>query len=147
MKPNFTASDIRQHLATQKQKLEAAILSALKFIGEAFVGEARSNGNYEDQTGNLRSSIGYMIFKNGQAVFESFPGSNAPAVQKAREVALQVAAAFGGNGFLFVGIAGMEYAAAVEAKGFDVITTSGINAEAALRRAMARLQQKVNRGF
>ena len=145
MKAQFTSKDIQDFLQMKKKRLEAAILEALKFVGEEFITICRENGTYTDQTGNLRSSIGYMIFQNGQVVFESFPGSNAPAVEIARRVALDAAQRLGGNGFLFVGVAGMEYAASVEARGFDVISMGSIRAADALRRAMERIKRKANR--
>lgn len=41
------------------------VLNRLCFIGEECVKIARDNGDYNDITGNLRSSIGYMVLNNG----------------------------------------------------------------------------------
>jgi hypothetical protein len=37
-------------------------------VGEQCIIEARDNGSYLDQTGNLRSSIGYAVLINGQVI-------------------------------------------------------------------------------
>lgn len=45
-----------------------AIINALAYIGETAVKTARENGRYNDITGNLRSSIGYVILNDGKKV-------------------------------------------------------------------------------
>jgi len=44
------------------------LLSAIEKIGIQCVNEARVNGSYTDRTGNLRSSVGYVILYNGDVV-------------------------------------------------------------------------------
>lgn len=44
------------------------IVNVLCNVGEQCIIEARNNGDYEDQTGNLRSSIGYAVLMNGQVI-------------------------------------------------------------------------------
>lgn len=44
------------------------IVNVLCDVGEQCIIEARNNGDYEDQTGNLRSSIGYAVLMNGQVI-------------------------------------------------------------------------------
>lgn len=41
------------------------VLERLCMIGERCVAIARNNGDYNDVTGNLRSSIGYVVLYNG----------------------------------------------------------------------------------
>ncbi|MBQ2186999.1 MAG: hypothetical protein II401_00370, partial [Bacteroidales bacterium] len=42
----------------------------LQMLGEECIIRARGEhaNNWQDQTGNLRSSIGYMIFKDGEPI-------------------------------------------------------------------------------
>ena len=40
-------------------------------VGEECVNYARVNGGYLDQTGNLRSSIGYVVMDNGKIISQS----------------------------------------------------------------------------
>lgn len=73
--------------------------------------------NYIDDTGNLRQSIGYMIAVDGQQVAADLQSS---AAQQLAQSALS------GNpkGVVLILTAGMEYAACVSAKGYDVLTSA-----------------------
>jgi hypothetical protein len=44
------------------------------------------------------------------------------------------------TGFVLIVVAGMDYAAAVEAKGFDVLTVSGLQAASDLKKALEKLK-------
>lgn len=109
-----------------EQKIEAAeskMIEALQYEGEQFINKARSTGTYTDRTGNLRSSIGYVILKDGKTIQSVFPGSKSKGNQEARKTVREVKGNYP-NGFVLIGVAGMNYAAAVESKGYDVITGS-----------------------
>ena len=76
--------------------------------------------NYIDDTGYLRGSIGYALYNNGALVVENYQGSGQEAAKKtADEVAAKYA-----DGIVAVIVAGADYAAAVESKGYDVLTGS-----------------------
>ena len=51
-------------------RAEERIYKLLQRAGEEFVKLARKKGNYQDHTGNLRSSIGYVIVKDGDILTE-----------------------------------------------------------------------------
>lgn len=144
IKPKFNAAQIAKMMEPRKQRIYAAIISRLKFIGEQFVTNARNTDTYQDQTGNLRSSIGYVLYRDGQLLNADFPGSNGEGVAKGMALADEVAADHP-TGFVLVGVAGMQYAAAVESRGYDVISNSSITAVSDLSRAMKDLKSKVNR--
>ncbi|MEO6610744.1 MAG: hypothetical protein ABIT05_01385 [Chitinophagaceae bacterium] len=141
--PKFNKQQIRAMLGERKERIKAAILLNLQRIGETFVTQARDTDTYKDRTGNLRSSIGYVILYNGEQMFESFKSTGGPqGVEKARQVVEEVKQNFP-SGYVLIGVAGMNYAAAVEAKGFDVITSSALHAETALRVAIKRIESKI----
>ena len=52
------------------------MLVFLQAGGEKFIEVARRSGSYKDQTGNLRSSIGYIIAKDGEVVTENLKESD-----------------------------------------------------------------------
>ena len=54
-----------------KQVVFKRALKAFMYVGEVCLKEARLNGNYIDQTGNLRNSIGYAVLFNGEVIQES----------------------------------------------------------------------------
>lgn len=151
LKANFTQKDIDRYLAAQQNKLADKICNRMKFVGEKFIGYARvrteGKANYDDHTRNLRGSTGYIILQNGHIVFESFPGANNAGVQAARSIGAKIVAMKSkANSFVFIGIAGMHYAAYVEAKGKDVISASSQLAAEDLKKSMKELQAQVNAG-
>lgn len=112
-----------QNVFEQFQKgVDDKAIQTLQYLGEQFVNNARLSGNYTDRTGNLRSSIGYIILNDGVIVDKNFEGK-AKGKSEAQAVADEVALQYP-NGYVLIGVAGMNYAAYVEAKGFDVITSS-----------------------
>jgi hypothetical protein len=139
--PKFSAKQIRQMLQERLKNVDDAIFLALKRAGEEFVAHARANGNYKDQTGNLRSSIGYIILLNGRQLTENFEGKNSEGVEFARRTADNLKKNHP-RGYVLIGVAGMSYAAAVESKGYDVITSSAQQTAASLTAAMKRIELK-----
>lgn len=104
------------------------MIEVLQYEGEAFVNRARTNNTYWDETGNLRSSIGYVIVFNGIVVDQNFKLSGSGSDKETGKLeAMNLASDLAGKynrGWVLIGIAGMDYAAAVESRGFDVITNS-----------------------
>lgn len=75
MTPLFDQHSLERWFDHFQSKAENKILVLLQAGGEKFIDIARRNGSYKDQTGNLRSSIGYIIAKNGEVVAENFTES------------------------------------------------------------------------
>lgn len=126
--------DLTFRMAQEEYDMKS--IKFLQSVGERAVKLARINGNYTDQTANLRNSIGYIIVQANRVVYESFVGDNAPRhdpqgkadAAQARAFGLnyakEVGATLRGNKTFLVLVAGMEYARHVEAKGYDVIQGS-----------------------
>ncbi|WGU68275.1 HK97 gp10 family phage protein [Capnocytophaga canimorsus] len=155
IKPNFTQDDIRKRFNAFLEEVEHQQIEALKELGERCMAHARSvpsSSGFQDQTGNLRSSIGYVVFKNGVAIhegYEAITGTNSKGetlngtegVTSGRKLAESV-----GNktqGICLVVTAGMNYASYVEAKGRDVITSAEILAERELPRMLEELKDNI----
>lgn len=142
--PKFKREDIVKALKIKKQQIEDAVLLRLIRVGEQFVTNARNKADFTDRTGNLRSSIGYVIIKNGVQLKENFKQTaGGPDGIENAEKAIANAAAKYPSGLVLIGVAGMDYAAAVESRGFDVITTSAGIAATSLKEAMAKLASKL----
>lgn len=142
MQPQFTRAGITRMAEKKLENFILVILNRLAYIGEAFVADARERGSYNDITGNLRSSIGFMVLREGAIWLESFEGENAEGQQKGRELALQIAERYP-KGCVLIVVAGMEYAAAVESRGRDVLTMSSFQAEGALKTALEEIGAKI----
>lgn len=165
IRPRFTNSDIRNILTERVERITTAVLNRLKYVGETFVKNARRNATFTDRTGNLRNSIGYLILQNGTVIYENFKKSatvyktiksgknkgqqrrtlgGKEGVSVGKDIAHQVAATHP-RGLVLVVVAGMEYAAAVEAKGYDVLTSSSIIAKRELEQALQKIKEKIPR--
>lgn len=146
LNPKFSKNQVKAVIQQQKKRFEDAIVLRLNQVGDEFVTNARNNGNYSDQTGNLRSSVGYAIIRNGVQItvagFQPVSGSargRQTLLGKAVGLALldQAMQRFP-TGIVLICVAGMNYAAAVESKNYDVITGSSLTAEFELKKAFER---------
>ncbi len=88
---------------------------------------AKELNTYKDQTNNLRSSIGYVIYDHGEKVAEYFEksglgkGSGAAGIARGKAVANEAAKTYPKE-TVGVLVAGEYYALFVESKGYDVLT-------------------------
>lgn len=101
----------------------------LRQLGERVVKYARNDESaarhYTDRTGNLRSSIGYIVVQDGQVIDSAFKGKTSEGRQMGFDYAQKVANQLSKSKTYLVWVAGMEYASYVEARGYDVIQGSG----------------------
>ena len=129
--PGFSQGDVDRRINRFAVSIEQRIIWTLAMVGENFVNDARTIRTYKDQTGNLRSSIGYIIARDGNIIQENIEGK-AEGRAQAKEIANEVLRE-NSKGFILIVVAGMEYAVAVESKGYDVITGSVPAAKALLK--------------
>jgi hypothetical protein len=119
-------------------------VNILSYIGEEFCNAAKLDGSYRDQTSNLRNSIGYIIVFNEKITNKGFPGNKTEAVDEALEYAKRLSESnskASKDSPILIGIAGMEYAAAVEHNGYEVISNSANKAEEILNRVIKKLDK------
>lgn len=139
--PLFTKADINRWVKIFTDKAEEKMYILLQAAGEMFVRYARESGRYIDHTGNLRSSIGYVIVRNGSVAYSDFQKQNvgtegAEGVEKAKRLARELAATHN-DGLVLIGLAGMEYAVYVEAiDSKDVITAANIKTDEWMRTSI-----------
>ncbi|MDH6308038.1 hypothetical protein M2451_002557 [Dysgonomonas sp. PFB1-18] len=127
-------------MAFQK-RLETATVYLLKYLGESLVKYAKEQHNYTDQSGNLTNSMGYVIVQNSTPIH--FGGLNQPGegADAGLKVAMKLAAETPSS-FSLIIVAGMNYAAYVEAKGYNVILPAELKAKAEFPAAMSKLATK-----
>lgn len=122
--------DFTKALAKRANLIEKATIENLKYLGEQVVKHARDypgskDGGFDDQTGNLRSSIGYVVVANGKIVRRNFEqvGEDSTGKLTGLRFARSIAEKYT-KGYVVIVVAGMNYAAAVEAKGRNVLQAS-----------------------
>ncbi len=146
IKPKFTPNDIHKAIQKQKDAINKTLVRRLKILGDDCVRIGRTLNTYDDQTGNLRSSIGCAIYANGQSVYENFESieGGAEGKQKAQDLAKKEGSKYKGNEIALVVVAGMEYAYFVEIKGRDVLEPSEREAVKQLPIILQKLTDKIN---
>lgn len=132
-------------------EVERQIIESLCRVGEEAVKLAKlipPERGFNDQTGNLRSSIGYVVVKDGKPVNVSFgavKGGHA-GVNEGQRLALQIGSNYT-DGYALVVVAGMNYAVHVESKGRDVLTSAEKFAEKEIAKELADLVTNVQNAF
>ena len=150
MIPLFGKGAVVAQIAEFQSRLEKAMVFLLKYLGEDLARYAKDNHTYTDQTGNLTNSIGYAVVHEKKIVY--YGGSNQPGIgaDEALKTALKVAHEMTATYSLII-VAGMNYAAYVEAKGYNVILPAELRAKtefpAAMNKLMAKAQNKANELF
>ena len=123
--------DVRSVVREQMAAFRASLIEHLSEVGELCVEDAREKGSYTDRTGNLRSSVGYVVAENGVVVasssFASVLGATEGPVE-GRALAERVASQQR-EGLTLILVAGMKYATYVADKGFNVLDSAEILAE------------------
>lgn len=141
--PLWTEDMVEDFFDRFTDRAEETIFKHLSAAGEKFVKVARESGRYLDHTGNLRSSIGYIIVKDGDVISENYQLSEKgtdrhTGLNQGQKLIKEIAEVYP-NGYVLIGVAGMDYAACVEARGYDVISKACIQCEDYLRRASKRI--------
>lgn len=127
--------------ASVEAKLKV-LVNTFRYVGEQCIIEAREAGNYTDQTGNLRSSIGYAVVMDGKVVQrdcidkvkQSDKGVSegdkflSDCIKKVRK-----------KGIVLIVTAGMNYAEYVEAKGYNVLSSAELKAGLLVKSLLTRL--------
>lgn len=139
IKPKFGSGYVAAQVNAFQDRLEKATVYMLQYMGEELAKYAKDQHNYQDQTGNLTNSIGYAVVKQGKILNyggEIQPGEGAAEGLK---VAEQMAAKLP-NSFSLIIVAGMNYAAYVEARGYNVILPAQLKAMKDFPETVKRLQ-------
>lgn len=139
-----TDAEITQNLEKKIEELRMKIIEVFKYVGEKAVNEARSNHRYRNQTGNLQSSIGYCVLEDGKVIFggqDSFEVvNNGTQGLKEGRAFLQRLISEHPSGLVLIVVAGMEYAAYVEAKNLNVLDSAEQLAERLLPQLFGKLK-------
>lgn len=150
IKPNFTKDDVRKRFDAFLNEIEKKQIARLQRLGEMCLVEARTNKGYMMQTGALLSSTGYEVFVDGVAIhsqFDAASGAESNAAETGIKSGQSIAESIGKGtkGIALVVVAGMNYAAYVEAKGYNVLSSAEHLAERELPRMLEKLISSIKR--
>lgn len=150
LKLSTPINEIDAYIASEIERVHMLTIRAFMFLGEKCLIEARDRtqeASWFDQTGNLRSSIGYVVVYDGQIV--NTTGFNqvkkgSDGKREGRELA-EYLAKKQRKGYALIVVAGMNYAAYVEAmENKVVLASSELLAERELPNMLRQLRKQVN---
>lgn len=164
-KANFSMGDVHNHMADYAVRVHRATVKVLEYIGEQCVKLAREKGTYNDITGNLRNSIGYVLVKNGSIISKNFeakvesrlhittigkgkkkktidPNDGTKGIPEGEALATELASR-AGKGYALIVVAGMHYAHYVETLNKDVLDSAERWADERVPRLMQRLKTQI----
>lgn len=129
MTPQFNPHSVAQTaVANLKQNFGRAILFVYNELGMECVRIARLSHNYNDRTGNLTNSMGYAVFKGKSVAMSGGTQGNGEGAMATSTLISDLATA-NPYDYSLVIAAGMQYAAYVEAYGFNVLLPAKLHAD------------------
>lgn len=134
-------SQIDAYIQQQVERMQRAIIRSLQYVGEQCIAEARSSANFTDRTGNLRSSIGYALIRDGKVVSKSEPNvvkNGEKGASEGKKFIAEVVSEFP-QGIVLVVTAGMRYAKYVTAKGYNVLDSAELLADKLVPQLLSQL--------
>lgn len=143
--PRTSLSEVKAYMQKQAENLDRVVLRNLERLGMMAVTYARDRAGKDswfDQTGNLRSSIGYVVGRDGEVVSEGGFRTilnGATGSSEGKQFANELASSYANKYFLIV-VAGMKYASYVEEMdNKDVLASASLFAEKELPKMVKRI--------
>ena len=142
-------SEVNAYLKKEAERIHQLTIRALSYLGEQCVSLARNRApelSWIDRSGNLRSSIGYIITHRGKIVkYSDFQQvkQGSEGAKTGKDFAAQIAKQYSAE-YVLVVVAGMNYAEYVEAKdNKDVLATPELFAKKELPKMLEKLKKQV----
>lgn len=142
-------------LAAKADRMVAAFSQNLDLLGlkaVRFIRDRGAEASWTDQTGNLRSSIGYILVRDGEVIsgggFETVNGprrgdADKDGSKEGRGFADSLAERYPA-GYALIVVAGMDYAAYVEAMDNKDVLAGG---EIFLRKEVRKLAERFSKRY
>jgi hypothetical protein len=142
-------SEVHDMLMREAERVECLTIRALSKLGEQCVTKIRDRAgdkSWYDQTGNLRSSVGYVIAHNKNIIqYSTFNQVNqgSEGVKTGKDLAKELAKRYSNNYVLIV-VAGMNYAEFVEAMdNKDVLASTELWAREQVPLMLEKLKRQI----
>ena len=142
-------SEVHDMLMREAERVERLTIRALSKLGEQCVTKIRDRAgdkSWYDQTGNLRSSVGYVIAHNKNIIqYSTFNQvkQGSEGVKTGKDLAKELAKRYSNNYVLIV-VAGMNYAEFVEAMdNKDVLASTKLWAEEQVPLMLEKLKRQI----
>lgn len=133
-------SEMQAYINRRVSQWRKAMVYALQYVGEQVLTVARESHTYVDRTGNLTASMGYAVVVDGEIQNASSAGRGQGAAKS--EEFLNELVAKAPKGVVLIVVAGMEYAAYVSARSYDVLDSAEMLAERLVPEMLRQLKLK-----
>lgn len=137
---------IGDHIKASVEAKMKVIINTFCYVGEQCIVEARDNGDYTDQTGNLRSSIGYAVLWNGKIIQKECADkvkNGDEGTSKGEKFLSDRIKKAQKKGVVLIVTAGMNYAEYVESKGYNVLSSAELKAGPLIKSILTQIGFKV----
>jgi hypothetical protein len=151
MKRKVVGNTFTRYVAARLGELRDEYFQMLSYVGVEtvnYIWNRSGEESWYDQTGNLRSSIGFVIAEDGKVVHEGGFDTvldGAEGSEKGRAFARSLPDLVEGfrKGMVLIVVAGMEYAAYVEAmENKDVLASSKLYANRVMRELLDKMNKR-----
>lgn len=130
---------VKATLEKAAEQAHTETLAALTRAGQRLVEIAKSTKQYQDQTGNLTASIGYGVYSKGSEIsVGGFAGGEGEIMGRVQLA--EVAARYNAYKYVLIIIAGMEYAVAVERRGYAVLDGALLESNSVVREELSSIR-------
>lgn len=141
-------SEIDAYIDRMTERARESLIEVLCQVGSDCINEARENGDYNNPTGNLRSSIGYEVIVDGQVYDQAVVEQTKNGVE-GRAAAYSYMAKLVSEhptGICLIVVAGMNYAFYVESlHGRNVLASAELLADRRLQHKLEQLGFTIKR--
>ena len=142
-------SEINAAIKAEVERVNTLTIRALSYLGELCIIEAKDRPqelSWFDQSGNLRSSIGYVIVHNGKIIkYSTFNQvkQGTDGIKEGKELVTEIAKQYV-SGYALIVVAGMNYAELVEAMdNKNVLASAELFARKELPKMMMKLKTQI----
>ena len=135
---------LRNYILKQSVLIEKALIYYLESFVAELENHAKESAGYKDQTGNLKSSIGGAVLKDGKVVtYKGFEGQG-EGITTGKEFLNSLITKYN-KGYTILLVAGMEYATFVENyHNLNVLKETELKMQRELPDVMKRLKKQID---
>lgn len=157
IKAEFKIEGLRElvhKLDERKERLKKVLDMKILQLAEEAVSHAKHNKGYKDRTANLKNSISFALFYDGELVTKLIgkipKPEEAPKEHQGVESCLEQYCSEQGvvkpKGYSLVVVAGMEYGAYVEYKGYNVLKLTEYYLQDEMRKILEETLEEIGNG-
>ena len=145
---------LKQRLAQRAERLNKVLDMKLLQLAEEAVTHAKENKGYKDRTANLKNSISYALYYNGELVRPYIGQIPKPedsregqaGVQSALDTFAQENGVVAPQGYSLIVVAGMNYGVYVEHKGYNVLHLTKYFLRDQMKKILEETMEEVDKG-